>query len=92
MSEPPQRRTAPGRIELRRLRVRVFRLGGFVGLDTRAVLRFSEVISGCRCRRCGSADLELVVADFTHLANRLVVSARSDDGPDRQQGSGRFRR
>jgi hypothetical protein len=65
-----QRRAAPGRAELRRLRAGVFRLGSFVGLDTRAVLRFSEVISGRRWRRCGSADLEEVVADLARLANR----------------------
>jgi hypothetical protein len=66
-----RRRAAPGRADMRRLRSGVFRLGGFVGLDTRAVLRFSEVISGRRWRRCGSADLEDVVADFAQLANRI---------------------
>jgi hypothetical protein len=48
----------------------VFRLGGFLGLDTRGVVRFSEVISGRRWRQCGTADLELVVADLAQLAKR----------------------
>jgi hypothetical protein len=79
---PLQRRAAPGRVELRRLRASVFRLGSFVGLDTRAVVRFSEVISGRRWRRCGSADLERVVADFARLANRVAAQPEwTDAGP-----------
>ena len=78
VTETVQRRAAPGRAELRRLRAGVFRLGAFVGLDTRAVVRFSEVISGRRWRRCSCADLELVAGDFARLANRLEASPRSD--------------
>jgi hypothetical protein len=92
VTETVQRRAAPGRAELHRLRAGVFRLGGFVGLDTRSVLRFSEVISGRRWRRCGSADLEQVVADFAQLANRLGPSARSDARPDPEQEPGGPRR
>ncbi len=88
MSEPLQRRAAPGRIELRRLRIGVFRLGSFVGLDTRAVVRYTEVISGRRWRRCGSTDLEQAVADFVQLANRHEANPRSDARPDRTWGSG----
>jgi len=88
MPEPHQRRAAPGRIELRRLRSGVFRLGSFVGLDTRAVVRFSEAITGRRWRRCGSADLELVAVDFVQLAIRREANARSDARPERTRGSG----
>ena len=88
MSEPLQRRAPPGRIELRRLRNGVFRLGSFVGLDTRAVVRFTEVISGRRWRRCGSADLEQVAADFAQLASRREANPRSDARPERTRGSG----
>jgi hypothetical protein len=44
----PFRRGAPGQWEVRRLRAGVFRLGGYLGLDTRAVVRFGEAISGQR--------------------------------------------
>ena len=91
-SEPLQRRAAPGRVELRRLRTGVFRLGSFVGLDTRAVVRFSEVITGRRWRRCGGADLEQVIADFAQLANRHVVSPRSNLRRDQARGSGELGR
>jgi hypothetical protein len=67
------RRGPPGRVEFRRLRAGVFRLGGFLGLDTRGVVRFSEVISGRRWRQCGTGDLELVVADLAQLATRAKM-------------------
>ena len=75
----PRRRGAPGRVELRRLRAGVFRLGASVGLDTQGVLRFSEVISGRRWRQCGSADLELVVSDLAQLATRATARGQWPD-------------
>jgi hypothetical protein len=82
MAEPLQRRATPGRSELRRLRANVFRLGSFVGLDTQAVVRFSEVISGRRWRRCGGADLERVAADLAHLASGATARpASTEAGP-----------
>jgi hypothetical protein len=88
MSAPVQRRPAPGRIELRRLRAGVFRLGSSIGLDARAVVRFSEVISGRRWRRCGSADLELVVADFVQVAVRRDADVRGSARPESTRSSG----
>ena len=67
MNPKPLRRAAPGRVELHRLRVSVFHLGSYLGLDTRAIVRFSEVISGQRWRHCRRADFELVVNEFARL-------------------------
>jgi hypothetical protein len=69
-----ERRGAPSRVELRRLRNGVFRLGSRVGLDTQAVVRFSEAVTGRRWRRCGIAEMERVVADFAQIANRIAAS------------------
>jgi len=77
--EPPRRRGAPGRAELRRLRAGVFRLGASFGLDTQGVVRFSEVISGQRWRQCGSADLEAVASDFVQLAKRATARRLCND-------------
>jgi len=54
---------------LRRPRARAFQLGGVLGLDTRPVVRFSEVISSRRWRRCSGGDFEQVVADLAMLAS-----------------------
>ena len=69
----PFRRGAPGQWEVRRLRAGVFRLGGYLGLDTRAVVRFGEAISGQRWRQCRRDDLERVLTDFAQLADRVVL-------------------
>ena len=97
-----RRRAAPGRSDRRRLRAGVFRLGGLLGLDTRAVVRFSEVISGRRWRRCGSGDLEQVATDFVALAiwsSPQLVDQRVDSGRSVRPSAGatlmprvRFRR
>jgi hypothetical protein len=79
MAERFRRRGAPGQREVHRLRAGVFRLGGYLGLDTQAVVRFGEAISGQRWRRCRSAELEQVVADFAQLADRMVVRRRWTD-------------
>ena len=88
-----QSRALQRRGQLRRLRAGVFQLGGMLGLDTRAVVRFSEVISGRRWRRCGGGDLELVVADFATLAGwRTGQLARQRVDPAPHRGAQRERR
>ena len=52
-----RRRGAPSRVGPR-LRNGVFRLGSRVGLDTQAVVRFSEAVTGRRWRRCGIAEMD----------------------------------
>ncbi len=88
VTAPPLRRGrgAPGKSELRRLRAGVFRLGSYLGLDTRAVVRFSEVISGQRWRRCCRADLELVVTDFALIAGRGTTAPEAIDSQPVQLG------
>ena len=71
MAEQFRRLGAPGHAEIFRLRLGVFQLGGYLGLETKAVVRFSEAISGQRWRRCGIAELEQVVADFAQLNSRV---------------------
>ena len=48
-------------------------LGGYLGLDTRAVVRFGEAVSGLRWRQCRRDDLERVLADFAQLADRVML-------------------
>jgi hypothetical protein len=74
MGEQFRRRCVPSQREFCRLRGGVLRLGGYLGLDTRAVVRLGEAISGERWRRCRSVDLEQVAAEFAELADRMVVS------------------
>ena len=75
----PFRRGASGQWEVRRLRAGVFRLGGYLGLDTRAVVRFGEAVSGQRWRQCRRDDLERVLADFAQLADRVVLRRQWTD-------------
>ena len=75
----PCRRGALGQWEVRRLRAGVFRLGGYLGLDTRAVVRFGEAISGQRWRQCRRDDLERVLADFAQLVDRVVLRRQWTD-------------
>lgn len=83
MAEQFNRLRAPGHAEVFRLRSRVFRLGGYLGPDTRGVVRFRKAASGRR-RRFGNADPEQVVADFAQLNSRIrwlwtdVVTAQAD--------------
>ncbi len=78
MSQRLQRRGAPGPIELRRLRRGVFWMGRFVGLDTRAVVRFSEASTVRRWHRCGGTDLEQVLPDVVGIVSRRVMNLRSN--------------
>ena len=88
-----QRGTIPGRGHLRRLRAGVFQLGSMLDLDTRAVVRLSEVISGRRWRCCRGGDLEQVVTDFAALARwrtaqlaRQTVDPETLRGPEQERG------
>jgi hypothetical protein len=88
-----QRRASHRRGQLRRLRAGVFQLGGMLGLDMRAVVRFSEVISGRRWRRCCGGDLEQVVADFATLAGwRTGQLAQQRVDPEPLRGAPQERR
>jgi hypothetical protein len=89
MAEAFRRRGAADQVEVRRLRAGVFRLGGYLGLDTRAVVRFSETISGKRWKRCSPADLERVAADFAQVARRVVSMRQwteTDPAPGDKRG------
>ena len=88
-----ERRAVPGRGHLRRLHAGVFQLGRMLGLDTRAVVRLSEVISVRRWRCYGGCDLEQVVTDFAALASwrtaqlaRQTVGPKTLLGPEQEQG------
>jgi hypothetical protein len=71
MAEPLRRRGAGGRIEVRRLRAGVLRLGASLGLNTQTVVRFSEVISGQRWRRCEGYELEQVATELARIGGRM---------------------
>jgi hypothetical protein len=91
-TEPRRRHELPEKVHIRCLRIGIFRVGGQLGFDTRTVVRFSEVISGRRWRRCAGADLERVVADLGQLAIR--VQGRNDEAKtavtqDEHTGPGR---
>ena len=75
------RRGASGRLELRRLRIGVFRMARFVGMDARAVVGFSGVSSSRWCR-WGGNDRAYVVADAVGIARR-VTKVRSNGTPNR---------
>jgi hypothetical protein len=72
-AEPLRRRGARGGVEARRLRAGVLRLGASLGLQTQAVVRFSEAISGKRWRRCHRYDLEQVLSDFAEVRRRMRI-------------------
>lgn len=88
MAEPCRRRGAAGQVEVRRLQAGVFRPGGYLGMDTRAVVRFSETTSGKRWKRCRPPDLERLVAerlvaDFAQVAGRVALTLHwTDSDPD----------
>ena len=71
MAEQFRRLGAPGHAEVFRLRLGAFQLGGYLGLDMRAVVQFSEAVIGRRWGRFSNADLERVVADFAQLNSRV---------------------
>ncbi len=71
MPETPGRSDLLERVEVRRLRAGVFRLGGFLGWDAKRVVQFSETVTGRRWRRCGRAELEQVVLTFGEVAKRV---------------------
>jgi hypothetical protein len=81
-AEPLRRQSAPGRMEVRRLRAGVFRIGASLGLQTRMVVRFSEAISGKRWRRCHRYDLEQVLADLAEVRRRMRMD-RETEGTSR---------
>ena len=86
-SRPVQRRGAPGLLELRRLRIGLFRLGRFVDLDTRAVFGFTEVTTGHEGRRCGANDLDVVLAHAVEISRPRVIQVRSSGTPDPTRGT-----
>jgi hypothetical protein len=49
----------------------VLRLGGSLGLNTQAVVRFSEVISGQRWRHFGGYDLEQIATELARIGGRM---------------------
>jgi hypothetical protein len=65
-------------MELRRLRAGVLRLGASLGFDTRAVVRFSESISGQRWRHRQGYDLEQVVGDLAQIGRRMRPSDEAE--------------
>ena len=81
MSRTLQRPDAPGPLELRRMRRGVLRMGRVVGIDTRAVVRFSGVTTGRRWRRCSGVDLEQVIGELTEIARRRVIQLQSNGMP-----------
>jgi len=83
VADPLQRGALPGSGHLRRLGAGVFQLGATLGLEMRAVVRLSEVISGRRWRCYGGSDLEQVVTDFAALASwRTAQLARQRVDPE----------
>lgn len=76
-TEPPRRRGAQGRTDARRLRAGVFRIGALAGLETQAVVRFSEAISGKRWRRCRRYELEQVAANLAEISGRIRENLKS---------------
>jgi hypothetical protein len=77
MPETPGRSDLLERVQVRRLRAGVFRLGGFLGWDAKRVVQFSETVTGRRWRRCGRAELEQVVLTFGEVAKRVRAAARA---------------
>jgi hypothetical protein len=77
-SEPLRRRGAGGPTEFRRLRAGVLRLGTSLGLDTQAVVRFSEAISGQRWRRCQGYDMEQAVGELSQIGRRIRPTGEAE--------------
>ena len=70
-----------------RLRAAVLHLGGVLGWQPRAVIRFSEALTGCPWPRCNDADLAAVLDEYQTLIQVIEMketkAARrmaSDDG------------
>ncbi len=80
-TEPLRRRGAGGRIELRRLRTGVLRLGSSIGFNTRTVVQFSEAISGQRWRHCQGYDLERVVGELAQIGRRMAPRDQEETRP-----------
>jgi hypothetical protein len=76
-------------MEVRRLRAGVFCLGSYLGLDSQKVVQFSEAISGKKWMRCGSAELEVVVADLAQIAGRMATGITAIRVTDASGGPGR---
>ena len=77
-AEALRRRGARGRLEVRRLRSGVLRIGASLGLQTQTVVRFSEAISGKRWRRCHRYDLEQVLSDFAEVRLRMRMDREAE--------------
>jgi hypothetical protein len=54
------------------------RIGASLGLQTQAVVRFSEAISGKRWRRCHSYDLERVSSDLAEVRRRMRLDMEAE--------------
>ena len=72
-TEPRGQRVFPEKLQIRHLREGIFGLDGDLGFSTRSVVRFSEVTSGQRWRRCTRADMDVVVADLCQVVGRVQV-------------------
>jgi hypothetical protein len=72
-TEPRGQRVFPEKLQIRHVREGIFGLDGDLGFSTRSVVRFSEVTSGQRWRRCASVELEVVVTDLGRLVGRGQV-------------------
>jgi hypothetical protein len=71
MPEPRRASELLEQADVRRLRAGVLRLGGYLGWDSKRVVRFSETVTGRRWRRCGRGELEQVVQTFGEVAKRV---------------------
>jgi hypothetical protein len=66
------------RESVRQLRAALLRLGGYLGWDERAVVRFTEGITGRPWSRCGAAEVLQVGRAFLDVA----VAVRAGNGTD----------
>ena len=71
MPEPRRRSELLEQADVRHLRAGVLRLGGYLGWDSKRVVRFSETVAGRRWRRCGRGELAQVVLTFGEVAKRV---------------------
>ena len=54
-----------------RLRAAVLRLGGFLGWQPREVIAFAEAVTNQPWRRCGPADFEAVLEEYSSLLRAI---------------------
>jgi len=62
----------------RQLRAALLRLGGYLDWDERAVVRFSEAITGRRWSRCGAAEVVQVGRALLDLAVAVRTGNHTD--------------